>query len=104
MFHRGANLLLQVVVKVVEGEVLVLDLAEESCAHRDESSQNSVVPTVMSQMLLTAALPEKSHQVLPHSLLVHRSDNSRALVERELLGLPRNAFSCASTSARSRGT
>ena len=36
---------------------------------------------MMKQMLLLdPILPEKSHQVLPHSLLVRRSDNSEALV------------------------
>ena len=81
MFHYGKSLLLQVVIEVVVGEVLALDLAEVSCDHRDATSQSSEMPTTMNQMLLSdPVLPEKSHQVLPHSLLVRRSDNSRALV------------------------
>ena len=39
MFHQGASLILQAVVEVVEGEVLVPELVEESCANRDDSSQ-----------------------------------------------------------------
>ena len=78
MFHCGAKSFLQVVVEVVAVEVLVVDLAEESCAHRDDSWRSSEVRTMMNQML-SAILPEKSHQVLPHSLPLRRSDFSKAL-------------------------
>ena len=81
MFHCGTSLLLQVVVEVVVGEVLALDLVEQSCDHRDNPAQSSEVPTMTKQMLLSdPILPEKSHQILPHSLLVRRSDNSEASV------------------------
>ena len=61
MFHCGASLPSQVVVAVVVGEVLAFDLAEESCAHHDDSSQSFEVPSVMNQLLLLAILPVKSY-------------------------------------------
>ena len=72
---------MQVVVEVVVGEVLALDFVVESCDDRDDPSRSSEAPTMMKQMLLSdPILLEKSHQVLPHSLLVRRSDSSEAFV------------------------
>ena len=64
------------------------DLVEESWGHRDDSSRSSGVPATMKQMLLSdPILPEKSHQVLPHSRLVVRSDTSEAFLTGPKLAL-----------------
>ena len=51
-----------------------------SCDHHDDPSQSAEVPAVVEQRLSALIFLERSHQVLPHSRLVRRSGNSRALV------------------------
>ena len=56
-------------------------LSLEKLSLLTSSTQIAEGPTMMEQMLLSdPILPEKRHQVLPHSLLVRCSDNSEALV------------------------